>query len=132
MSDPIDVERIVSEMNNNMPINRRTLLDYLENGDYTYQTRSGIKGTFGPVELEYLSSICTEIEKMRLRLPIFIGTDVISETGAWKVEGKIESSVVSKMLGKNRHCEDYIQLCYPDLLEVRRLLPELAVVIFLP
>jgi len=132
VEDPMNLEHMLFEINSNMPVNRRTLLDYLENGDYTYHTRSGAIGTFDPKELEFLSSICNEVEKMRLRLPIMIGTDTISERGAWKVEGKIEASVISKMLGKVLHCDDYIQLCYPDLLETRRLLPELAVVIFLP
>lgn len=130
--DPMNIERMVAEMNSNMPVNRRTVSDYLENGNLTYKTRSGIVGTFGKEELECLASFCTAIEKMRLRVPVFVSTDTSSETGAWKVEGTVEAGVVSKILGKKLYRDDMLRLHYPDLAELRRRFPELIVVLFLP
>lgn len=130
--DPMNVERMISDMNSNMPVNRRTLSDYLDNGDLTYNTRSGVKGTFSRMGLDRLDSICTEAEKMRLRLPIFVSTDILSESGAWKVEGKIEAGVVSKILGKPLYREDYVQLHYPDLVVLKNMMPEMVFILFLP
>lgn len=130
--DPMNIEKMIADMNSSMPINRRTLSDYLENGDLTYRTRSGTSGDFSHDELEYLASFCTEVEKLRLRIPVFISTDTSSETGAWKVEGAVEAAVVSKILGRKMYREGFLRLYYPDLAELRKLLPELAVVLFLP
>lgn len=127
-----DIEHMFSEMNCNMPISRRTLQDYLENGNYTYQTKGGVVGTFDSAEAVFLSSVCTEVEKTRLRLPIFVSTDSSSEDGSWKVEGKIEALVVARILRKRMYCEDFIRLCYSDLVELRKTLPEVVVVLFLP
>ncbi len=130
--DSMNVEGIIADMNSNMPINRRSLLDYLENGDLTYATRKGINGTFDRFELDYLAGICNEIEKMRFRLPIFVSTDSSSSNGAWKVEGIIEAGVVARILGKKLYREDYVRLHYPDLVELRKLLPNLVIILFLP
>ncbi|MFA6952362.1 MAG: DUF61 family protein [Candidatus Methanomethylophilaceae archaeon] len=132
VDDPRNIEGILAEINSNMPVNRRTLLDYLENGDYTYRTRSGVTGSFGPEGIEYLDSICTEAEKMTLRLPIFISTDVMSESGAWKVDGRTKAKVIAKILGKTMHRDDQIQIYYPDLVELKKKIPDLTVILFLP
>ncbi|MBP6021105.1 MAG: DUF61 family protein [Candidatus Methanomethylophilaceae archaeon] len=130
--DPMNIERMIADMNSSMPVNRRTVSDYLENGNLTYKTRSGETGDFGRGELEYIASFCTETEKLRLRIPIFVSTDTSSEAGAWKVEGNVEAEVVSKILGKKTYREGFLRLHYPDLADLRRKLPELAVVLFLP
>lgn len=130
--DPMNIEGMISEMNRNMPINRRTIMDYLDNGDYTYATRSGEVGTFDRKELEVLAKHCTDGELLRLRVPVFISTDTSSDAGAWKVDGIVEASVISKLLGKRTYREGYLRLYYPDLADLRKILPELAVVLFLP
>ncbi|MDR0887864.1 MAG: DUF61 family protein [Candidatus Methanoplasma sp.] len=130
--DPMNVERMIADMNSNMPVNRRSLLDYIDNGNLTYETKSGAVCSFDKEELEFLASKCTEIEKMRLRLPIFVSTDTSYQSGAWKVEGKTEVSVISKVMNKKPYREDFLRLYYPDLKDLRKLLPNLTVTLFLP
>lgn len=128
----MNIERIISDMNSNMPINRRSLSDYEDNGDLTYSTKNGSVCSFDAAELAFLASKCTEIEKMRLRLPVFVSTDTSYQGGAWKIDGKTEVSVISKILNKRPYREDILRLYYPDLKDLRKLLPNLTVALFLP
>jgi uncharacterized protein (UPF0216 family) len=128
----VDIEHIVRDMNRHIPVSRRTLLEYLESEDDTYDTKDGQKCTIERKDLEFLASNCTEIEKMRLRIPIFVSTDMSCEGGAWKVEGRTEVAVVSKLLKKKAYKDDFLRLHYPDLMDLRKMLPSLISMLFLP
>jgi len=128
----VDIENEIRNLNRHMPVSRRTLLNYMESDDDTYKTKDGQICSVDRKEMELLAEKCTEIEKMRLKLPIFISTDISCESGAWKIEGKIEVAVVSKLLDKRVHTEDFLRLYHPDLKELRDMLPSLTVTLFLP
>jgi len=128
----VDIEYVIRDMNKHIPVSRRTLLECLESGEDTYETKDGQKCTLDRKEMEFLAGKCTEIEKMRLRIPIFVSTDTSYEGGAWKVEGRTEVAVVSKLLNKRFYKDDFLRLYYPDLKEFRKMLPSLVVVLFLP
>ena len=128
----MDIENIIRDMNRHMPVSRRTLLEYIESGDDTYDTRDGQKCNIDRKDIEFLSGKCTEIEKMRLRIPIFVSTDTSYADGAWKVEGKFEVAVVSKLLGKKAYRDDFLRIYHPDLKDLRKMLPSLIVTLFLP
>ena len=130
--DPMNMERMISDLNSNMPVNRRPLSDYADNGDLTYRTKSGTVCSFDGAELEFIASKCTEAERMRLRLPVFVSTDTSYSGGAWKVEGVTEVSVISKVLGKRPYREDFLRFYYPDLKNLRKMLPNLTFALFLP
>jgi uncharacterized protein (UPF0216 family) len=129
---PDPVAGMIGELNANIPVNRRTLSDYLENGDYTYRTRSGVTGTFDPAELRLLREVCTDAESARLRLPILVSTDHTAGHGAWRVDGRTESAVVSRLLDKVPRHEDRILMHHHEFVRVRKLLPELVTVVFSP
>ena len=63
-------------------------------------------------------------------VPIYVSTDTAGETSAWKVEGRVEAAVVAKLLGKRIHREGYLRLYYPDLGELKRLIPDCYIVVF--
>jgi uncharacterized protein len=132
MTDGCEITGMVSEMNRSTPVNRRLLSDYLESGDLFFRTRSGEICDIDRSEIDFLASICTGAEAVRLRLPILIGTDVSGEAGSWKVEGDTEVSVISRILGRRAYRGDYMQIYYTDLLELRRRLPTLTAIIFVP
>lgn len=44
--DPRDIARMVAGLNSNMPVSRRTLRDYIDNGDLFYITKAGDKVPF--------------------------------------------------------------------------------------
>ncbi|MDR1690604.1 MAG: DUF61 family protein, partial [Candidatus Methanoplasma sp.] len=102
----MDIEHIIRDMNRSIPVSRKTLLEHLDNNIDTYDTKDGQKCSIDRKDLEFLASKCTEIEKMRLRIPVFVSTDTSSETGAWKVEGMTEVAVVSKLLNKKAYRDD--------------------------
>jgi len=128
----VDIEHIIRDMNKHVPVSRRTLLEYLDSGCDTYETKDGQKVSVDRKELELLAGNCTEIEKMRLRIPILVSTDTSSESGAWKVEGRTEAAVVSRLLNKRLYRDDFLRLYHPDLKDLRRTLPSLVVVLFVP
>jgi len=123
---------MIRDMNRHMPVSRKTLLEYLESGGDTYDTKDGQKCSIDRKDLEFLAEKCTEIEKMRLRIPIFVSTDTSSETGAWKVEGRTEAAVVAKLLNKRLYKDDFLRLYHPDLKDLRKIVPSLVVTLFLP
>ena len=130
--DPRDISRMIANLNSNIPVNRRTLMDYIENGDFTYRTKTGEVITFPREGIDYLASITDDQEKLTLRLPIFVSTDVQAERSCWKVDGITETAVVSKLLGRRVHSENRLPVYYPDLMDLRKKIPELVFVLFLP
>ena len=130
--DPRDVTRMLAHMNSNVPVKRRSLIDYIDNGGYTYETKGGDICSFGREGIDYLENICTEQEKLTLKLPIFVSTDPSSEAGGWRVDGRTEVAVVARMLGKRVHSEDRMSLYYPDLFQLKKLIPDLVYTLFMP
>jgi len=127
----VDTERMIREMNLHIPVARRTLLEHIDSGDLTYRTRNGHVCSFDADEIGFLNEFCTEMEKMRLRLPIFVTTDTSSD-GTWKVDGLTEAAVVSRILDKKPLKDDLLRVYHPDLKRLRNRLPNAVVVLFLP
>lgn len=130
--DPRDVSRMIAGLNSNIPINRRTLMDYIENGDYTYKTKEGDTITFPQEGIDMLASITDDQQKLTLRLPIFVSTDIQGERPCWKVDGITETEVVSKLLERRVHSDNRLPIYYPDLVKMRKMIPELTFTLFLP
>lgn len=130
--DPRDVGRLIAGLNNNLPVKRRSLVDYMDNGGNTFLTRSGTECSFDRAGIEYLDGLCTVQEKLTLRLPVFVTTDPQSEFGGWKVEGKTEVAVISRILGRKAHGDDYMSIYYADILELKKLIPGLIYTVFSP
>ncbi len=126
------MKSIMSDMNSNLPAERRTLTDYLENGNLFYRNRAGDTFGINLSELEDLASFCTEQEKFVLRIPLIISTDVSGDRGAWKTEGAAETSVLSKITGKKVYGKNILRLYHPDLAELRRRFPTATVIAFVP
>lgn len=132
MDEDVLMRKMFGDANINMPVSRRTLIEYLENGDQMYVTRSGEEFLMDFSEIAALAEICSEAEKLRLRLPIIITTDVSGERGAWKVDGKIETSVMSKILNRRPFREDKLHFYNPHLAELREKFPTVTVLAFIP
>lgn len=130
--DPRDVGAMIARMNRNVPVQRRSLMDYLENGGDTFVTRDGTECSFNRAALEALGERCSDQEKLTLRLPLFIATDSSSENGNWKIEGTTEVAVIARLLGRIPHRPDYLALYYPDLVELKKQLPGLIFTLFQP
>lgn len=132
IGDSMHIDKVLMQMNVSVPVSRRTLLDYAENGGLTFTTRDGHLCDISEDEIERLVSVCSEIEKMRLKIPIFISTDCSGDSTSWKVEGRTEAAVVSRILGKPVFAEDHLRFYNPDLKRLRDLFPTCTVVTFIP
>ncbi len=122
------VKAVLGDANSGIPVTRRTLIEHMDSGDFTYRTRKGDEFQMNREEVESLAGLCTEMEKIRLRLPIIISTDKDS----WKVEGTVEASVVSKMLNKKSYRADFLRFYNPHLAELRRKYPTTVTIAFIP
>lgn len=132
IGDSLHLDKALMQMNSSVPVSRRSLLDYSENGDLFFVTRDGGRCEISKEEIDRLDGICTEIERMRLKLPILISTDCSGDITSWKVEGRTETAVIARVLGKNVLTEDHLRFYNPDLKRLRSLLPTCTAVTFLP
>jgi hypothetical protein len=123
---------VMSELNSNLAVGKRTLEKIKESGDYTYKTKDGSTVSIPAEQIDFLWGICDESEKIRLRLPIFISTDISAENGAWKVEGNPEAAVVARILDKAMFKEGYLRLYHPDLRDLKKIIPDSIMMVFTP
>jgi hypothetical protein len=132
MDDTGYIRSILGDINSNIPVSRRTLIDHLQSGNFTYKTRSGEEFMMESSEIDLLTEICSDVEKFRLRLPIIVSTDTSCDHGAWKVDGIIETSVMSKILNKRSHKGDVLRFYNPHLAVLRQKFPTIVVLAFIP
>jgi len=123
---------VMSELNSNLAVGKRTLEQMMDSGDHSYRTRDGSVVTIPKDQMEFLWGICEEPEKIRLRLPIFVSTDISAETGAWKVEGTPEAAVVARILGKKMFKDGFLRLYHPDLKDLKAKIPDAIMIVFTP
>ena len=126
------VASIMSDLNRNLAVSKPSLVDMERTEDYTYKVRDGSVIDIGREQFDILWNACDDSERLRLRIPIYVSTDVGGETSAWKVEGKVEASVVAKLLGKPKFRDDRVRLYNPDLKRLKRLIPDAYMVVFTP
>jgi hypothetical protein len=123
---------VMSELNSNLAVGKRTLEQMMDSGDYTYKTRSGSVVEIPKEQLDYLWEVAEEAEKIRLRLPIYVSTDTSAETGAWKVEGSPDADIVARILGKKMFRDGYLRLYHPDLKDLKKKIPDAIMMVFTP
>lgn len=123
---------VMSELNSNLAVGKRTIEQIIDSGDYTYKTRSGSVVEMPKEQVDLLWNICEESEKIRLRLPIFVTTDISAESGAWKVEGNPEAAVVARLLGKKTYKDGYLRLYHPDLKDLKGKIGGVIMMVFTP
>jgi len=127
-----DAEDMIRGMNPHIPAARRSLLDYIEGDDLTYRTRGGDVCEIERAEIDLLASACSETDKMRLRLPIFVYTDITGDMPAWRVDGAAEAKVIAGILGRTQFRPDSVRFYHPDFRELSRKLPTSLVVVYAP
>lgn len=130
IGDALHIDKELLRLNISVPVGRRTITDHLDNGDLTYRTRDGKVCSIDPEELGFLSGNCTELERMRIRLPIFVSSDASGECTSWRVDGVVESKVIARILGKTLTREGSLRFYNPDLRNLRRLLPTSVFIVF--
>ncbi|MEM2943180.1 MAG: DUF61 family protein [Methanomassiliicoccales archaeon] len=125
-------EKFIASMNRHLPTARKRLADLLQEDKPSYCGKDGNVYSISKEELNYISSLLVDDDKERLRLPIIIMTDTTDSGGAWRVSGKIEVKLVSKVIGREPEKEDEIRIFYPHLFELRKKLPTTTTCFFVP
>jgi len=132
MFDESTLQRYVAVMNRHLPVQRKALSDLLHEKDPSYDGKDGNRYRMDRAELVYLDSLLDIFDKGRLRLPILVMTDTESESGAWKVTGKVEAKVIAKVLERDLDTEDMVRFYHPHLHELRKKLPTTTTVMYMP
>ena len=98
-------------MNRHVPSKRISLAELRERPEAEYQAKDGVSYRIKKRELDYLAGMLTLEEQLRLKLPIIIMTDTsYGAGGAWKVLGKLEVKVVSRIVGREPEFPDQMRL----------------------
>ncbi len=126
------IESMMADLNRNLATSRRSLSDFIDSGYHTFKVRDGSVIEIPEEQLELLWSVCSDPERLGLKLPIYISTDTSCDCGAWKVDGKYESAVVAKLLEKTIVKEGTLRLYHPDLKTLKTKIPDAILMIFAP
>ena len=118
-------------MNRHVPARRPTLGQLLEMEEPHYTGKDGNQYLIRKEEIELIASLLDPWDRDRIKLPIVVMTDT-SEGGAWKVLGKLEVAVVSKIVGRRPEFEDRMRLFHPHMVELSNRLPTATTTMFSP
>jgi uncharacterized protein (UPF0216 family) len=133
MFEESSFRKLIEIMNRHVPSRRRSLADLLEEGDAQYQGKDGVHYRIKRKELELLASMLDESEKQRLKLPIIIMTDTsYGEGGAWKVMGKLEVKVISRIIEREPESPEEIRIFHPHMVMIRKALPTATTTLYAP
>ena len=117
------MQRLFSNMNQHVPVKRRSLSALLEDPDPAYEGRDGRMYKLDRKELLILASLLDGEEAAHLKLPILIMTDTSYGDGYWKIIGRIEVKALSQLIGREPEKDDEMRVFYPYLKEIRDKLP---------
>ncbi len=132
IGDALHLEKELMMVNRSVPVNRRTIADYADNGDLFYSTKDGHICELDQGELDFLCSICSPTEMFRVRLPILIYSDTSGDCTSWKVEGPADISLVAKILRKSAASGEKLRFYNPDLKKLRQILEKSTFLVFSP
>lgn len=124
------MQRLFTDMNQHVPVKRRSLEQLLDDPDPSYEGKDGRRYELDREELIFLSGLLDEDEPSRLKLPILIMTDTSYGEGYWKIIGKLEVKVISRIIGREPEREDEMRVFYPYLKEIRDKLPTATNTVF--
>lgn len=125
------VQQVMGELNRGLAAEKVPLSDLVDGGG-SYRLRDGSVIDVPEEQARRIWDACDDSERIRLRLPIYVGTDIEGETSAWKVDGVAEAEAVAKLLGKKLHKEGHLRLYNPDLRELKKLVPDCYIMVFTP
>jgi uncharacterized protein (UPF0216 family) len=132
MQEDPQVRKMLEMMNRHVPSKRVSLAEHLKGQEAAYEGKDGVRYHIKRKELEYLASLLEEWEWTKLKLPIIIMTDTAYDGGAWKIMGKVEVRVVSKIVEREPEYEDNMRLFHPHMVKLRTVLPTATTTLFSP
>ncbi|MGD0817541.1 MAG: DUF61 family protein [Methanomassiliicoccales archaeon] len=132
MLDERVMERLIRNMNEHIPAKRKSLATMLDEDDPFYEGKDGKHYNVSKDELKKIAACADPWDLDRIKIPILLMTDTNYGDGYWKVIGKTETRLVSRLIDREPEKEDEIILFYPQLNELRRLLPTATNAMYMP
>jgi len=124
--------KMFQSMNNHIPALRPNLADLMVSKEPSYTGKDGHTYLVDRKELEILAKNLDEWDWPKLKIPILLMTDTNYEGGMWKVIGKTEVRVISKIINREPEREDEILIFYPQLMDLRKMLPTCTNTMYMP
>ncbi len=133
MQDEYQIRKLMEMMNRHVPTKRISLAELIRSKEAGYQGKDGVNYHIKRKELDLLASMLDPVEREKLKLPIIVMTDTSYEAGgAWKVMGKLEVRVVSKIVEREPEFPDQMRLFHPHMVKLRHELPTATTTVFAP
>lgn len=140
-SDPPLIKRMLDEkvmgkllrnMNEHIPPKRKSLATMLDEDEPFYEGKDGRRYRVSKDELKILAAKADPWDLDRIKIPILLMTDTGYGEGYWKVIGKAETRLISRLIEREPEKEDVIYIFYPQLNDLRRLLPTATNAMYMP
>lgn len=125
------VDSIMSDLNRNLAAEKIPLTE-MKDGRRSYRMRDGSTIEVPERQIEIIWNACDDATRLRLKVPIYVATDIAAEVSAWKVEGMAEAEAVASLLGKTVRKSGFLRLFYPDLKILREKIPGCIIMVFSP
>ncbi|HEY3419412.1 MAG TPA: DUF61 family protein [Methanomassiliicoccales archaeon] len=132
MLDERVMERLIRNMNEHIPPKRRSLAAMLYENDPFYEGKDGRKYKVSKDELKKLASCADPWDLERIKIPILLMTDTSYGNGYWKVIGKAETRLISRLINREPEKPDEIIIFYPQLNDLRRQFPTATNAMYMP
>jgi uncharacterized protein (UPF0216 family) len=126
------MQSLLSSMNSHVPTKRSSLADLLDMEHPYYEGKDGTKYDIDPKELKLIASLVDPWDIDRIKIPLLLVTDTGYEQGQWKISGKLETKIISKLIKREPEKPDEILIFYPHLKELLKLLPTTLLVMYMP
>lgn len=126
------LENFFQTMNAHIPSKRPSLASLLESSEPSYSGRDDRVFHVDKKELDLLAKQLDSWDHPKLKIPILLMTDTNYEDGRWKVIGRTEVKVVSKLIQREPEKEDEMLIFYPQLQYLRKTLPTTTNVMYMP
>ncbi|QLH75423.1 MAG: DUF61 family protein [Methanomassiliicoccales archaeon] len=132
MFDEKTLEKMFKSMNVHVPAVRPSLEEMLSMEEPSYSDKSGRTYKVDKKELLELAELVDIWDRGKLKIPILLMTDTNYEQSCWKVIGKTETALMSKLLSREPEKENEILIFYPQMVEIRRRFPTSTNVMYMP
>jgi uncharacterized protein len=132
MLDEKVLEKLLHNMNEHIPAKRKSLATMLDEDQPFYEGKNGKRYKVSKDELRKIASCADPWDLNRIKIPILLMTDTSYGDGYWKVIGRAETRLISRLINREPEKPDEIIIFYPQLNDLRRLLPTATNAMYMP
>jgi Uncharacterized protein conserved in archaea len=132
MLDERVMEGLLRSMNEHIPPKRKSIAALLYEDEPFYEGKDGRKYKVSKDELKKLAACADPWDLDRIKIPVLLMTDTSYGNGYWKVIGKAETRLVSRLINREPEKEDIIIIFYPQLNDLRRRFPTTTNAMYMP